>query len=130
MLLFSLSCHYLLLLFSPSCHALLAQARPTMQRILLVYCGLSSVYLISPLLGAVKFVSYKLCWSCSGLHTVPPTVNELVNLSGAARALPFPSHVQCYWKTPKALGYFMDLVIFIFLGLSGSSAVLCLALPT
>ena len=26
----------LLLLFSPSCHALLAQARPTMQRILLV----------------------------------------------------------------------------------------------
>ena len=61
----------------------------------------------------------------SRLYTlpVPPTVNdELVDLSGASRVLPFPSHIQCYWKTPKVLGYLMDLAIFVFLGLSGLSA--------
>ena len=79
-------------------------------------------------LSAVNFAGHVLD---SVLHPVPPTVNdELADLSGAARALPFPSHIQCYWKTPKVLGYFMDLVIFIFLGLSGLSAVLGLALPT
>ena len=80
----------------------------------------------SPFSGIVILVSCTYRLYCSGLDSillsVPPTVNdELVDLSGASRVLPFPSHVQCYWKTPKVLGYLMDLAIFVFLGLSGLS---------
>ena len=46
--------------------------------------------------------------------------DELTDLTSGARTLPFPAHVQCYWRSPKVLKYFMEFAIFAFLGLSGS----------
>ena len=115
---------YAYVMITKSCSALLHLAAN-------VFSGYLNYHDLSGVLETVSLSAVNFHVLDSILHHVPPTVNdELADLSGAARALPFPSHVQCYWKTPKVLGYFMDLVIFIFLGLSGLSAVLGLALPT
>lgn len=34
---------------------------------------------------------------------------------------PFDKSVQCYWRIPKFIVYFLELLIFIGLGLSGLS---------
>jgi len=63
---------------------------------------------------------YIMCLKCYTCTSFPSASDELTDLTSGARTLPFPAHVQCYWRSPKVLKYFMEFAIFTFLGLSGS----------
>ena len=61
----------LLLLFSPSCNALLAQARPTMQRILLVYFIYIYICIYIWYVRIPYILVYGTCIFCIYIHPAP-----------------------------------------------------------